>query len=204
MPLSDLSVVITAPSGTGKTTVIQELMYRMDELEFSVSATTRPKRIAEREGVDYYFISKEDFRQGIENDDFLEWAEVHENFYGTPKKEIDRINGVGRIPILDVDVQGSKTLKNKINNAVFILMVPPSLAVLEDRLRKRKSDSEGQIELRLEKAVAEMRSYPMFDYIIINDRLSESVSLIVSIIRTALHKTDKMALELERILEAGF
>ena len=204
MPLSDLSVVITAPSGTGKTTVIRELMYQMDELEFSVSATTRPKRIAEREGVDYYFISKEDFRQGIENDDFLEWAEVHENFYGTPKKEIDRINSVGRIPILDVDVQGSKTLKNKINNAVFILMVPPSLAVLEDRLRKRKSDSEGQIELRLEKAVAEMRSYPMFDYIIINDRLSESVSLIVSIIRTALHKTDKMALELERILEAGF
>ena len=203
MSKSDLSVVITAPSGTGKTTVIRELMHQMSELSFSISATTRPKRAAERDGVDYYFMSEEAFLEGIKNNDFLEWAKVHRNFYGTLKKEIDRINDMGSIPVFDVDVQGSKSLKGKIGNAVFILLVPPSLAVLEDRLRKRKSDSELQIELRLEKAVSEIREYPLFDYIIVNEKLSESVSLIMSIIRAALHRTDRMAFELEKILEAG-
>jgi len=203
MPRNDLSIVITAPSGTGKTTVIRELMRQMDELEFSVSYTTRPKRPAESDGLDYYFVSKEAFQQGIENDEFFEWAEVHGNFYGTPKKEIDRINDMGHIAVFDVDIQGSKTLKSKISNAIFILLVPPSLAILEDRLRKRNTDSDLQIDLRLEKAVAEMRNYPLFDYIIVNDGLSESVSLIVSIIGAVLHRTDKMALKLERILEAG-
>ncbi|MCL2025500.1 MAG: guanylate kinase [Leptospirales bacterium] len=203
MSRNDLSVIISAPSGTGKTTVIREVMRQVEELAFSISYTTRPKRVAENDGVDYYFVSKEDFQQGIENDEFFEWAEVHGNFYGTLKKEVDRINGMGRIPIFDVDVQGSKILKGKIDNAVFILLAPPSLADLENRLRTRNSNSELEIQLRLKKAVEEMRNYLLFDYVIINDKVSESVSLIVSIIRAALHRTDKMALELEKILEVG-
>ena len=203
MPRNDLSVVISAPSGTGKTTVIREVMQQMEELEFSVSYTTRPKRSTENNGVDYYFVSKEDFQKGIKNDEFVEWAEVHGNFYGTLKKEIDRINAMGHIPIFDVDIQGSKILKGKIDNAVFILLAPPSLADLENRLRTRNSNSELEIQLRLKKAVEEMRNYLLFDYVIINDKVSESVSLIVSIIRAALHRTDKMALELEKILEVG-
>ncbi|MDR3237102.1 MAG: guanylate kinase [Spirochaetia bacterium] len=202
MPQNNLSIVVTAPSGTGKTTVIKELLSQIQEIEFSVSSTTRVKRSEEKEGIDYYFITLDVFKKGIDNHEFIEWAEVHGNFYGTLKKEIDRIKDTGRIPILDVDVQGSKTLKDKIDNAVFILIVPPSLGTLEARLRSRETETEAEIELRLRSAVSELNRYPLFDYIVVNDELSESVLTLKSIIRAEKSKTGRMAGRLKRILEA--
>jgi guanylate kinase len=171
MRRNNLSIVISAPSGAGKTTIINELLAQYGELEFSISSTTRPMRNGEIDGKNYFFISEEEFIARRDNDEFFEWAEVHGNFFGTQKKEIDRIRALGKIPIFDVDVQGSRSMKGQVHDAIFIFIIPPSLKILEERLKNRNTDSPEQIALRLKNAVSEMRQYPLFDYIIINDDL---------------------------------
>ena len=202
MHQNDLSIVISAPSGTGKTTIINEILAQCEDVEFSVSSTTRSRRRGEEEGRNYYFISKEEFLNRIENGEFVEWAEVHGNFYGTLKKEIDRIRSMGKIPIFDVDVQGSRSLRGQVHGAVFIFVIPPSLEILEERLRNRNTDSAGQIELRLKNAISELHQYPLFDYILINDELSEAVLTFKSIIRSESNKSERMSTLVEKILEA--
>jgi guanylate kinase len=119
--MNDLSLVISAPSGAGKTTLIARLLDADDRLVFSVSTTTRPNREGEAEGESYYFVSPSEFRKMIGEDSFIEWAQVHRNYYGTTKKEIDRITRAGKIPIFDVDVQGARSLKHSVDNATSIL-----------------------------------------------------------------------------------
>ena len=183
MQLNELfSIVIAAPSGAGKSTIIRKLTAGNPDLEFSISTTTRPARKGEKHGVNYYYTSAEEFRDMIEKGEFVEWAHVHKNYYGTTKKEIDRIKGEGRIPIFDIDVQGCVSLKKKLPGAVFIFIVPPSLQVLESRLRNRNTDSDEQIRVRLKNAVKELQHFRLFDYIIVNEDLEEAVEKCTSVI----------------------
>lgn len=202
MSRNNFTIVITAPSGAGKTTIIHRALEEMEDIEFSVSATTRAARKGERDGIDYYFISQEEFCRQIGEDEFAEWAEVHGNLYGTQKKELDRIQNMGKIPLLDIDVQGCLSLKDKMgDSAVYIFILPPSMNVLEERLRKRGTDSCEQIELRLKTAVSEIAQYAISDYIIINEDLSEAVSAFGSIINAELHRTRRMATLANKISE---
>jgi guanylate kinase len=173
--------VITGPSGCGKTTLITSLLKKMRDLQFSVSHTTRPKRDSEREGKDYYFVSKPEFERMIKGDKFLEWAEIHGNHYGTSKREIEMKSSKGDL-LLDVDVHGARNIKSKLKKAVFIFVLPPSFRELKKRLEARGEERPEAIKRRLELARKEIRSYPMFNYVILNDKLDRAVKELEAII----------------------
>ncbi len=187
-----MNVVISAPSGSGKTTIISELMSSDQRFEFSLSTTTREKRGGEEEGKDYHYVKPAEFKMMIEQGEFLEWAVVHGNYYGTLKKEIDRISDTGNIPIFDVDVQGGMSLREKLEDAVFIFIIPPSRAALEERLVQRKTDNKDIIELRLKNADEELKSYQIYDYIVVNDNLDHAVERLKAIITAELCRLDRM------------
>ncbi len=199
--MNNISVVISAPSGAGKTTVIRRFMSQEDRFAFSVSTTTRQIRAGEKHSDSYYFVSEEEFKELIKEDQFLEWACVHGNYYGTRKKEIDRIKADGKIPIFDVDVQGCRTLQDTISDGVYIFIVPPNLEILEARLRERKTDSEEQIQIRLGNSIRELKQYRLYDYIIVNDEIDRSVDELRSIITAELCRRDRIARRLKNILE---
>jgi len=167
------SILITAPSGAGKTTLVKKLLQDFPNLDFSISATTREARVQEKNGLDYHFISDIEFRKRIDNNDFLEWEEVYEGaFYGTPKSELDRIYALGKIPIFDIDIMGAMSVKKILcSNVLSIFIAAPSLQVLEDRLRNRHTETEDKIQTRLNKAISEMKFANFFDKKIINDEL---------------------------------
>ncbi len=173
--------VITGPSGCGKTTLIKSLLKRMKDVQFSVSHTTRQKRNSEREGRDYYFISKPEFEKMIKADKLLEWAEIHGNDYGTSKREVEMKGSKGDL-ILDIDVRGARNIKSKLKKAVFIFVLPPSFPELRRRLEDRGDERPDAIERRLELARKEIRSYPMFNYVILNDKLGHAVKELEAII----------------------
>jgi guanylate kinase len=176
--------VITGPSGCGKTTLIKRLLKRMKDVQFSVSHTTRQKRNSEREGRDYYFISKPEFEKMIKGDKFLEWAEIHGNDYGTSRREIEMKGSKGDL-VLDVDVHGARNIKSKLKKAVFIFVLPPSFNELRRRLEDRGDERPDVIKRRLELARREIRSYPMFNYVILNDKLDHAVKELEAIILSA-------------------
>jgi guanylate kinase len=184
------SFVVSAPSGAGKTTLINMLLSVDDRFGFSISTTTRPVRPGEIEGKSYYFTDVAGFRAMIEEGAFVEWARVHGNYYGTAKKEIDRILNTGKIPIFDVDVQGARAMKNAVDGAAYIFIVPPSREVLELRLRNRKTDSEEQIQIRLRNAIRELKEYALYDYIVVNDDLDTALNQVRSIVTAELCKKD--------------
>ncbi|MDR2563315.1 MAG: guanylate kinase [Prevotellaceae bacterium] len=176
-------IVIAAPSGSGKTTIIEHLLKNNANLEFSISATSRKPRKNEQNGVDYYFISAEEFRNKISNNEFLEWEEVYEgNYYGSPQSEVDRITKLGKTAMFDVDVVGALNIKKKYPNAFLIFVVPPSLEVLKERLEKRHTDSDEEISKRLQKAKEELSRAKEFDYILLNDELEEAIEEIDSVV----------------------
>jgi len=184
----NFSIVISAPSGAGKTTIIQKMLHLDSRLAFSISTTTRAIRQGETEGVNYNFVSIDEFKLKIEKNEFVEWAMVHGNYYGTTKKEIDRILSAGRILIFDVDVQGAESLRGKLTDCLFLFIIPPSLEILEQRLRNRNSDSEEQISIRLKNAVDEIRKYHIFDYIVVNDSVERALDTVFSIIKAEQHR----------------
>ncbi|HOW83495.1 MAG TPA: guanylate kinase [Spirochaetota bacterium] len=198
---NNVPVVISAPSGAGKSTIIRRLLKEDSRLGFSVSTTTRRPRDGEVEGRDYYYISDDDFSKMREAGEFLEWAVVHGNCYGTAKKEVDRLAAAGKIPIFDVDIQGTKNLRNTIPDAVYIFIVPPSLQILEQRLKDRKTDSEEQIRIRLGNALKELREYRLYDYLVVNDQIEAAVVAIQSAIRAESHRLARMTDFIEKILE---
>ncbi|MBL7788222.1 MAG: guanylate kinase [Chitinophagales bacterium] len=167
------SILITAPSGAGKTTLVKKLLQDFPHLEFSISATTREPREHEKDGIDYHFITETEFKHKIENQEFIEWEEVYKgSFYGTPKSEIDRIYGLGKIPIFDIDIMGAMSVKKLLcNDILSIFIAAPSLQILEERLRKRHTETEEKIQTRLNKAISEMKFANFFDKKIINDEL---------------------------------
>jgi guanylate kinase len=171
-------IVFSAPSGSGKTTIVKHLLKQKDlNLEFSVSATSRPPREHEVDGKDYYFKSLKEFKTHIKNGDFLEWEEVYrDNFYGTLKSEVQRIWDKGKNVIFDIDVVGGldiKTMYPELTLAVFVK--PPSIEELKIRLKKRKTESDERINMRVAKASVEMATAPQFDHILINNNLDEAL-----------------------------
>lgn len=171
-------IVFSAPSGSGKTTIVKHLLKQIDlNLEFSISATSRNKRGDEINGKDYYFLSTQEFIQHIKKDDFLEWEEVYrDNFYGTLKSEIERIWSLGKHVIFDIDVSGGLRIKRKFpEQTLSIFVKPPSIDELKIRLKKRKTESDDKINMRVAKASAELATAPLFDIIIENDRLNDAL-----------------------------
>lgn len=171
-------IIVSAPSGAGKTTTVKHLLQQNLGLEFSVSATSRQPRPGETNGKDYYFIPESEFRQKIENREFLEWEEVYEgNLYGTLKSEVNRILNLGKSVIFDVDVVGGLNIKKFYgNDALAIFITPPSMEELEKRLKKRSTETEEKINTRIAKAKKEMEFAGQFDVIIVNDVLSTALA----------------------------
>lgn len=172
------AILFSAPSGCGKTTIIRELMRYFDCFDFSVSATSRAPRGNEQDGKDYYFLSHDEFAARVANGDFLEWEEVYQGAcYGTFKSEVERIWQKGNIIVFDVDVNGGKNIKRYFGaDALSIFVMPPSLAVLEQRLRSRGTDSEEAIAKRLARSAEELKQAPDFDVTIVNDNLAQAVN----------------------------
>jgi guanylate kinase len=170
-------IIFSAPSGSGKTTIIAEVLKSFPNLEFSISACSRKARKGEIHGKNYYFLTVEEFKQKIANDEFVEWEEVYENnFYGTLKSELQRIWDKGNHVVFDVDVVGGVNLKKKFpDNSLAIFIEPPSIKELENRLRNRGTETEGQIKKRISKAKEELEYSKYFDKIIINDDLDKAV-----------------------------
>ena len=172
-------IVFSAPSGSGKTTIVRHLLAQEEfNLEFSISATSREPRGNEVDGKDYYFISLKEFKQHIRDEDFLEWEEVYrDNFYGTLKEEVHRIWAMGKHVIFDIDVVGGLRIKKKFPERTLAVFVkPPSVDELKKRLKKRKTESEDKINMRVAKASVELATAPQFDYVILNDNLDKALS----------------------------
>lgn len=170
-------IVISAPSGAGKTTLCQKLLRDFPELILSISSTTRAPRGQEKEGVEYFFLSKDEFEKEIQKGRFVEWAQVHGNYYGTSKTVIESALHSGRAVLLDIDVQGAESLKNSYpEKAVLIFIAPPSIEILETRLRSRATDREEIIQRRLKNAQAELAKATFFHHVIINDSLEQAYS----------------------------
>ncbi len=186
-------VAITAPSGTGKTTVIRKLIERDSRLRYSVSATTRPRREAEVHGSDYFFISEHEFDEKLEKSLFAEWAEVHGYRYGTLKTQIEEILKQGGYVMMDVDVQGARNLREIYPDGIFIYLMPPSMKELKARLSRRGTEDEASFEQRLEDAVTEIESLASFDYLVINDELEKTVDEIAWIIRSERLKVGRIS-----------
>ena len=183
-------IIISAPSGSGKTTIVKRLLQKEElNLEFSISACTRPQRDDEENGVDYYFFSKETFLDKIEKGEFVEWEEVYEDhYYGTLRSEIERIRNKGRNVIFDIDVEGGLNLKNLYGKeALAIFVMPPSVEELEKRLINRSLDESNNIKMRIEKAKAELKYANRFELILHNDELNRAVGKAEEIIRNFLH-----------------
>ena len=181
-PARGLLFVVSAPSGTGKTTVVERLVETMPGLALSRSYTSRAARPGERDGVDYNFISRESFQDMVHREAFLEWAEVFGNLYGTGRAETDRRLGSGADLVLVIDVQGARQVRPRLAGAVGIFVLPPSFEVLERRLRGRSKDDEAAIGRRLDTARREISAVDEYDYVVINDDLERCVSEIAAIV----------------------
>ena len=193
--------IISAPSGSGKSTLVSRLMAHMPGLMFSISYTTRKPRGAEVDGQNYHFVGRADFEAMIANGKFLEWAEVFGNYYGTHRGVLEEARAGGVDLVLDIDVQGARQLQCSIPEAVTIFILPPSRAVLEQRLRARGEDREEVIQRRLHDAAGEIGNYRAYDYVVINRDLNESDSLLCAIVRAERVRRTRVEDQIEPILE---
>ncbi|MCS7206888.1 MAG: guanylate kinase [Dehalococcoidia bacterium] len=179
-----LLVVLSGPSGAGKDTILARMRELGRPYHFVVTATTRPKRPHEQEGVDYFFLSQEEFERIRARQGFLEWAQVYGHYYGVPREQVRQALQAGRDVLMRVDVQGAATLRRLVPQAVFIFVTPPSLAELERRLYQRGADTPEALQRRLQTARQEMASLPLFDYLVLNEngRVDEAVAAVEAII----------------------
>ena len=175
--------VISAPSGAGKNSLINILLQKEPRLSHSISSTTRHRRGTEVDGVNYYFLNRTEFERRVAGNEFIEYARVLENFYGTEFRELERIFAQGKYPILDIDVQGAQTLRGKQLRMVSLFIIPPDMKELERRLRSRGSESEAEIQSRLELARLEMMEKDNFDYVVVNDDLMKAAEELAIIVR---------------------
>lgn len=178
-------LILSGPSGSGKSTLCSAIMQSIPNVYFSISSTTRKPREGERDGIDYHFLSQEEFLRDIENGHFLEWAEVHSNYYGTSLKPVQKALEEGKIIVFDVDVQGHHNIKKHYGkSATSVFVTTPSKRVLEERLRGRQSDDDDVIKRRLTHAYNEMQHIDEFDFLIINDDMAKAKSAILSIVQS--------------------
>jgi guanylate kinase len=194
-------IVVSAPSGTGKSTALSRVLREVPAIRFSVSHTTRPPRPGEVNGVDYHFVDRSSFERLIQENAFLEWAEVHGEHYGTARSEYDRAVQDGVDLLLDLDVQGAALARKALPEAVTIFILPPSFDALEQRLRGRGHDGEDTIRRRLQSAHEELRFYPTYDYLIVNDDLESCVESLKAVIKAARLRRSRMDGAARRILE---
>jgi guanylate kinase len=192
--------IISAPSGSGKSTLVAKVLQRDPRLRFSVSYTTRKPRGREKPGESYVFISRTEFEQRIERAEFLEYAEVFGNYYGTHRSVLEQAHQEGKDLVLDIDVQGARQLKLKIPGAVSVFILAPSRDILEQRLRIRSEDAESVIQRRLRDAAEEIRNYGQYDYVVINHRLEESVDTLASIVKAERVRRIRMEDQIRPIL----
>lgn len=196
-----LLLVLSAPSGTGKTTLARRFVDAHPEAAFSISMTTREPRGAERDGVDYHFVDALTFQRMIERDEFVEWAEVHGNFYGSPRAAVDRAFSTGGIAVFDIDVQGGQSIQRRYPEAVLVFVLPPTMAELERRLRERGTESEDAIRRRMLAARSELElGARAYDYLVVNDAVEQAYAELESIVtaeRSRRERVDLTALGLE-------
>jgi guanylate kinase len=177
-------IVISAPSGSGKTTIARAIMQKYPGMLFSVSATTRPPRTGEINGKDYFFLSKEEFQGKVQQGDLVEWEEIYGNYYGTLKSEVDRALQRGTIMLFDVDVKGALSIKSVYpNDSVLIFIKPPSFEALKERLLNRKTEDEATIRRRLDRVPMELEEGSQFDWQVVNDDLQTAITRVDEIIR---------------------
>ena len=193
--------IISAPSGSGKSTLVARLFASVPRLMFSVSYTTRSPRGCEKEGQNYRYVTREEFECRIANDEFLEWAQVFGNYYGTHRSILDEAHAAGRDLVLDIDVQGAAQLRNKIPEAVTIFILAPSRQILEHRLRARGQDREEVIERRLREAAEEIRNYQKYDYVLINREVEESGDVLSAIVRAERVRRTRIEGQIRPILD---
>jgi len=168
-------LVLSGPSGAGKSSLINEISNEIGDFYFSISTTTRPKRDTEQDGVDYYFVSKEEFKKDIEDDNFLEYAVVHGNYYGTSIKPVKEALNAGKLVLFDIDVQGNTAVKNRLGDiTTSVFITPPSISELQNRLEKRSTDSQSVIEKRIKMARNEIQRISEYEFLIINDDLQKA------------------------------
>lgn len=168
-------LVVSAPSGTGKTTILREVLKRHQEVVYSVSATTRQKRANERDGIDYFFITEDEFLKRIENREFAEWEKVYDYYYGTLKRFIDDTVSAGKHILLELDVKGALSIKKIYNEAALIFIEPPSIEALRERLMRRKTETEQDLAKRLGRAEMELQQKEHFEYHLVNSDISKAV-----------------------------
>ena len=184
-------VVLSAPSGAGKTTIAKALVEGSEDVVFSVSATTRPARDHEVDGVDYRFLSEPKFRAMIEADEFVEWAQVHGHLYGTSRKALQAALDDGRFLILDIDVQGAMQMRQRVPDVVLVFVIPPSADALVERLTERGTEGEDTVARRIENARGELEQASQFDYIVVNDDLEQAIDEVRSIVSAESRRTDR-------------
>ena len=194
--------IISAPSGSGKSTLVSRLLASDGSLRFSVSYTTRKPRGNEKPGESYVYISRDEFRKRIDRGEFLEYAEVFENYYGTHREVLEQAQAEGKDLILDIDVKGARQLKERIPEAVTIFVLPPSRDILEQRLRTRSEDAESVIERRLEEAAEELRNYRQYDYVLVNHQVEESTATLAAIVRAERNRRIRMEEQIRPILKS--
>jgi guanylate kinase len=186
-------IVLSAPSGTGKTSVARALLERFPELAFAVSCTTRPQRTGEASGRDYEFLSEAEFLARADANHFVEWARVHGNYYGTPRAAIEGPLAAGRHVLLDVDVQGASAILSEYAFAVSIFLLPPSPVAMADRLRARGTEEESALRARLDEAAREIRRAKHYQYVLVNEDLEETIALFEHILRAEEQRRSRIA-----------
>jgi len=194
-------IVVSAPSGTGKTPICRELLRLYPDVRFSVSYTTRPPRPGETDGRDYHFVTAERFRRGIAEGEFAEWAENYGHYYGTSRKTMEEFRKEGFDLVVDVEPRGAKALKAQYGEGTYVFILPPSIEELKKRLRGRGCESEEIIARRLEKALDEIREVLWYDYVIFNDRLDEAVERLKSIYLAEKSRRDRQGRKVRQFVQ---
>ena len=195
-------IIISSPSGGGKGTLIKEILKAVSDIGYSVSLTTRPQRISEVDGRDYHFVSKADFEHFKADGGFLEYAEVHDNYYGTSLEQTEKMTREGKDVILEIDVQGAALVLEKLPAAVSIFIMPPSFEALTHRLTARATESPEQLELRLRNSFGEVMQYTGFEYVVINDEVASASQRLASIILAERQKRIRQTVAIQSILSS--
>lgn len=187
-----LLIVISGPSGAGKGTICKALLEKHPEIQISTSCTTRSSRVGEVEGINYYFITKEEFKRRIEDDDFIEYAEVYGNYYGTPKSNVEKMLEEGKDVILEIDIQGALKVKENFDDGTFIFILPPSMEELKQRIIKRGSETPESLMTRFKSAYQELNYISKYNYAVVNDTVETAVSKVEAIIAAEKCRVDRI------------
>lgn len=191
--MNPFPIILSAPSGGGKTTIARELLRRRTDLGYSVSCTTRSPRVGEVEGRDYYFLSLAEFERRRDAGEFAESAEVHGNMYGTLRSEIERVLSSGKHVVMDIDVQGAQQFTRAFPQSVTIFVLPPSAEVLLDRLRQRRTESKEQLAKRLHSALQELQAVELYQYVVTNDELVKAVQRVSAVVDAEVVSRERVA-----------